>query len=236
VLLAAGRGSRLRPLTDDRPKCLLEVAGETILGRTVRILASRGLTRFTIVDGFAGDALRAALRADFPSDWFRFVRNEVWESTNNAWSLWLARETATEPLLLMDSDIVFEPAIADRLLGDPRPNRLALRSGGAIGDEEMKVSLSPDRRVADLGKGLPLEAVAGESLGLEVFAPEAAGRLFSTLERRVGAPGGPDEFYEAAFVEMIRAGEAIWPVDMEPLRCLEIDTPGDLSRARALFG
>jgi choline kinase len=234
-VLAAGRGSRLRPLTDDRPKCLLEVGGEPIIARIVRILAEQDLTSFTIVDGFAGDRLRAALRARFPAAWFHFVRNEAWADTNNAWSLRLARASASEPLLLLDSDLVFEGEVLERLLADPRPNRLALRRGGGFDGEEMKVSLGPDGRVGDLGKGLPAGAVAGESLGLEVFAADAADQLFAVLDRRLRAAGGRDEFYEAAFVELIASGTAVWPVDMGRLRCLEVDTPEDLAEARRLF-
>jgi len=235
VLLAAGCGSRLRPLTDDRPKCLLEVGGEPIIVRAVRLLAARGLTAITVVDGFAGQRLRAALLARFPTAWFRFVRNESWADTNNAWSLRLAGAPAAEPLLLLDSDIVFEPGVLDRLLADPHPNRLALRREGACGPEEMKARLSPAGAVAALGKEIPPEDAAGESLGLEVFAPEAAERLFATLDRRLGSPENRNEFYEASFVELIASGLALWPVDMAGLRCIEVDTPEDLARARALF-
>ena len=87
VLLAAGQATRLRPLTDDRPKCLLEVGGETILTRAVRILADSGCDRFTVVDGYRGDMIRSALGARFPRLEVRYVRNHDFAVTNNAWSL-----------------------------------------------------------------------------------------------------------------------------------------------------
>ena len=80
----------MRPLTDDCPKCLLLVGRETILARAVRILVSRGLKRFTVVDGFRGDLIRRALSEDFPDLDFTFVRNDDYATTNNAWSLMLA--------------------------------------------------------------------------------------------------------------------------------------------------
>ncbi|MGH7682623.1 MAG: NTP transferase domain-containing protein, partial [Candidatus Eiseniibacteriota bacterium] len=99
IFLAAGRGDRLRPLTDERPKALLEIGGVPLLVRAVREFAARGLTRFTIVDGYLGEMLRASLLKRFPEEWFHFVRNEEWASTNNAASLRLARTENPEPVL-----------------------------------------------------------------------------------------------------------------------------------------
>jgi choline kinase len=236
VLLAAGRGERLRPLTDDCPKCLLEVGGAPLIVRAVELLAEREMTRFTIVDGYLGDLVRQALTARFPEEWFRFVRNAAWADTNNAYSLWLARFTKPEPMLLLDSDLAFEPDVIDLVLDDRRVNRLALRAQGEIGAGEMKVRLGPDGSVLDLGKEIPPAEAAGESVGIEVFSPNFARGLFETLERRVREGTGRHEFYEAAFVEMIRSGETVHPVDIGDLDCLEIDTAEDLARSRSLFG
>lgn len=236
MLLAAGRGERLRPLTDTRPKCLLEVGGEPLIVRAVDLLGERGITRFTIVDGWLGEQVRAALTARFPADWFRFVRNAAWAATNNAYSLWLARYEKPEPLLLLDADLAFVPDVLDLLFDDPHPNRLLLRSEGEFGDEEMKVRLRADEAVEDLGKALPPGETAGESVGIELFSPEFAAKLFAALERRVQAGPGRQEFYEATFVELIRAGERVHALDIGDLDCLEIDTAEDLDRARRIFG
>lgn len=236
MLLAAGRGERLRPLTDVRPKCLLEVGGEPLIVRAVDLLGERGLTRFTVVDGWLGDQVRSALTARFPAEWFRFVRNAAWAETNNAYSLWLARYEKPEPLLLLDGDLAFVPEVLDLLLDDPRPNRLLLRSEDELGDEEMKVRLGPDDTIIDLGKELPPGDTAGESVGIELFSPGFAAKLFAELERRVQAGPGRREFYEAAFVGLIRAGETVHALDIGDLACLEIDTADDLARARRAFG
>jgi choline kinase len=235
ILLAAGRASRLRPLTDHTPKCLLPVGGRTLLSRAIASLAEHGLRRITIVDGFEGGQIRAAVRAEFPTAWFTFVRNDDWATTNNAASLLLARYDGDEPMLLLDSDIVFEPAVLTRLLEAVAPNRLALRTRGHIGEEEIKVTLAVDGRVSDIGKEIAPSAAAGESVGLEVFSGGFAARLFATLERRVAREGRVNEWYEAAFLARIRAGEAIYPVDLGDLACMEIDTMEDLARARASF-
>lgn len=235
VLLAAGQATRLRPLTDDRPKCLLEIGGETILARTVRILVEHGLACFTVVDGYRGDMIRAALGTRFPDLAIRYVRNDEYATTNNAWSLLLAAVEPDTDLMLLDSDIVFEPAVITRLLAATAPNRLGLRTRGQLGSEEMKVRLGSDGHVADLAKEIPVAAAAGESIGIEVFAPAFTADLFAILRARQAAGLLRDEYYEVAFVATIAAGHRIAPIDLGPLACREIDTIEDLTAARREF-
>lgn len=100
----------------------------------------------------------------------------------------------------------------------------------------MKVRLARDGRVTDIAKSIPPAEAAGESMGIEVFSPAFTTKLFAAIDRRVRDGEGRDEFYEAAFVELIRGGEAVYPVDLDDLACLEIDTPADLEHARSVFG
>lgn len=236
ILPVAGVARRLHPLTVDLPKCLLPVAGRTILSRAVSILADRGITRFTVVDGFAGDQIRASLTSEFPPAWFTFVHNPAYASTNNAYSLWLADLRDEEPILLLDGDLVFEPGVLDLLLEDSRPNRLAVRTRGEVGEEDVKVVLGPDGKIADIGKHVEPGRAAGESVGIAAFSAPFTRRLFEVLERRVSLESGRDEFYESAFLELIEKGESVYPVDLGDLRAIEVDTADDLERARTLFG
>jgi len=235
VLLAAGQATRLRPLTDNLPKCLLKVGAESILARAVRILGERGIRSFTVVDGFCGDMIRSALTATFPEFEFRFIRNEDFSTTNNAWSLMLADCTPGEPIFLMDSDILFEPAVIDRLLAHDAPNRLGLRTVGSIGEEEMKVSLDADGKVTNLTKEMPVSEATGESVGLEVFSGEFVSELFKVVTRRMKVDGFINEYYEASFVELMETGFDVQPVDLGNLVCMEIDTPEDLGTATKVF-
>ncbi len=235
VLLAAGAARRMRPLTDALPKCLLSVAGHTILSRAVSILAGCRITRITVVDGFAGDRVRSALRSEFPPSWFTFVRNSDYETTNNAYSLWLARRPEEESLLLLDADVVFDAQVAGLLIEDGHANRLAVRSRGELEEEDVKIQLARDGRIRDIGKHVSLDRAAGESVGLAAFSARFARRMFDVLERRLLRERRLDEWYESAFLELIEAGEAVYPVDLGSLRAIEVDTPQDLLRARNLF-
>ncbi len=235
ILLAAGQATRLRPLTDHCPKCLLKVGEESILERAVRILGERGVRRFTVVDGFCGDMIRETLGSAFPDFEFKFIRNEVYQTTNNAWSLMLADCAPGEPIFLLDSDILFEPAVIDRMLADGAPNRLGLRTTGDVGEEEMKVSLGKDGRVVNLTKEMPVSEAVGESVGLEVFSGEFVTAMVEVVTRRMKTDGFINEYYEASFVELMQAGHKVMPVDLGDILCMEIDTPEDLDSAREVF-
>ncbi|MFN8546477.1 MAG: phosphocholine cytidylyltransferase family protein [Candidatus Eisenbacteria bacterium] len=240
VIVAAGSARRLRPLTDHTPKCLLEVGGQSMIERAVSAFAASGLRAFTVVDGFHGDELRAHLLQRFPSTWFRFARNEEFETTNNAFSLALAAprsvgSSAHESILVADADLVFDPTVVTRLLGAEYANCLALRSRGGVGEEEMKVRLGDDGRVTDLSKEIPPQTAAGESIGLVRFSAPDAARLFDLLQAAVADGSGRTCYYEAVFVRWLRAGGELHAVDIEELRCMEIDTAEDLDAARRLF-
>lgn len=235
ILLAAGQATRLRPLTDNCPKCLLKVGDESILERAIRILGEHGIKQFTVVDGFCGDMIRNTLNQSFPHYEFKFIRNEDFSTTNNAWSLMLADCQAGEPIFLLDSDILFEPDVIARLLEDGAANRLGLRTTGSIGEEEMKVSLGDDGRVINLTKEMAVSEAVGESVGLEVFSGEFVTELVAVLKRRMTVDGHINEYYEASFVELMQAGQDVRPVDLKELVCMEIDTPEDLETARQVF-
>ena len=108
VLLAAGTGSRLKPLTDDAPKCLSEVNGITILQRLIQSLSEHGFTRLVIVVGYLGHRVRDFLNERNDELEIEFVTNPRYATTNNLYSLWLARLSIDEPCLLLESDVVFD--------------------------------------------------------------------------------------------------------------------------------
>ena len=110
VILAAGMAKRLRPLTDEKPKCLLEVGGKTLLQRTVDAMISAGIKKFVVVTGYRENMIREFLTARYPQYTINFIDNPDYEHNNNIFSLWLAMEKlhGTE-VLLMDSDILCDP-------------------------------------------------------------------------------------------------------------------------------
>ena len=122
VILAAGMAKRLRPLTDTKPKCLLEVGGKTLLERTVRAMQQAGISEFVVVTGYRADQIREALTSIVSPQNITFLHNADYEHNNNIYSLWMAGEVVRgKDFLLMDSDILCDPAAVVRIAEQTEP-------------------------------------------------------------------------------------------------------------------
>lgn len=235
VILAAGVSSRLRPLTDRVPKCLLELGGRTILGMTLENLAANGFVDIVIVTGYGEDQVRRFVRDSFPALRVEFVRNDRFETTNNSYSLWLTEHAVGgQAIFLLDSDIVFDRRIIGLLAGTGEANCLAMTRGKPLGDEEIKVQLAPGGAIRRIGKDVPPGDAAGESIGIEKMDGKFLGTLYRILESMITREHNVNLLYEAAFQEAIAGGAVMMAVDVGELQCIEIDTAEDLLAARAV--
>jgi len=233
VILAAGIASRLRPLTDSRPKCLLDVGGKTILALTLENLMAAGIRDIVMVTGYREDQIRRFVAEQFPSLDVAFVTNEQFATTNNSYSLWVSRSAVGgDGIMLLDSDIVFDRRILGLLLDAREPDCLAMVSGKSLGDEEIKMKLGPGGRVLRIGKDVRPAEAAGESIGIEKMSAPFMERLYTILDRTIVDRKTVHLFYEAAFQEAIDAGAVMTAIDVGTLPCIEIDTPDDLESAR----
>ena len=119
LILAAGRGNRLQPLTADIPKCLVEIGGESLLERALRALASQDVVEAVIVVGYKGGVIRDRLGSRFAGIDIRYVEAPDYATTNNIRSLWDARDYLDQDLLLLEADIAFDPTVIASLLNNP---------------------------------------------------------------------------------------------------------------------
>ncbi|HWP83043.1 MAG TPA: phosphocholine cytidylyltransferase family protein [Bacteroidota bacterium] len=243
IILAAGRGERLRPLTDSTPKCLLDVGGKPLLHRTIEQVLHAGISEIGIVLGYRAEDVRTFVTRRFPATRIRFISNPKFSATNNAFSLLMARDfykseekkfAPLQELLLVDCDILFAPELLKTLLDYPQPNRLAVQARNVHHEEEIRVKVDSNSVVRLIGKSVPISETFGESIGIEVFAANTASRLFDVLERRVRAGVGRTEFYEASFQELIDDGVSIHAVDVSTFPAIEIDTQDDLRAAETI--
>lgn len=235
VILAAGMATRLRPLTDACPKCLLEVGGKPILGRAIDALLACGIGELVVVTGYKGEMIRERVGRDYPALKVSWVDNARYAETNNAYSLMLSEPAASEPFLLLDSDILFSAGLVKALMDCPERPCIALDRHPCT-EEEMKILVRPDGYLADIGKTLVPAACAGESIGFEIFDEASRAELFATLRKRIVGEGRENEYYEASFKEMSGRGTRFKVVDTSAFPAMEIDSAADLERARATFG
>jgi histidinol-phosphate/aromatic aminotransferase/cobyric acid decarboxylase-like protein/choline kinase len=124
IILAAGFGNRMRPLTDSLHKTMLNVAGKTIIGRIVEGLLANGINEIAVVTGYRADELTGYLTAEFTNVNFTFVHNAKYRETNNIYSMSLAFESLTidSDIILIESDLIYRPEIITRLLRSPYEN------------------------------------------------------------------------------------------------------------------
>ena len=237
VILAAGTATRLRPLTDTVPKCLLPIGITTMLGMTLDNLLQNGVKEYVIVTGYREEQIRDFVAARYPGLDVSFLTNTRFAETNNIYSLWLTRELlAGQTMLLLDSDIVFDPGIVALLLHSGHENCLAVLRSKTLDTEEIKVRTDSAGAIREISKEVDPSTAFGESIGIEMFSPRFVGRLFGVLEQKIVLRKQVNQFYEAAFQEVIDGGESIFAVDVGSLPCMEVDTPEDLNAARAFVG
>ena len=231
IILAAGVASRLRPLTDERPKCLLEVGGKALLERTLSNLLGEGVNDIIIVTGFKERMIRDFVTTRFPGLNVAYIHNSLFDTTNNIYSLWLARELlVNQSFMLLDSDLLFDGEIIKMLLDSSHENCIAL-TRHELGEEEIKVVVAPDNRITEISKTCSIEKACGESLGIEKFSPLLSVALFRELDQMILSEKQTGCFYEKAFERIIQKGAEIYPVDITHLFSMEIDTPEDFERA-----
>jgi choline kinase len=234
VILVAGIGSRLRPITDDRPKALVDLGGETILARAVRLLVSYGVRKIILATGYREDAVRAAMQGAPVA--VEYCRNPEFDRTQNSVSLALCREAlGGEAFFKLDGDVVFQRQVLERLDASASELAVAVDAGRLLDAEAMKVTLSPDSSaISAFGKGIALAQSAGESIGIERIASGAAGPLFAALSVAIER-GETGLYYEDVYSRLIAAramqAEAVAVAD---LPWTEVDDFSDLERAREL--
>lgn len=245
AILAAGTATRMRPLTDTMPKCLLSVGGKPLLHRIIENVSAAGIEQIGLVVGYNAAAIRSFVKQQFPFSRIRLIVNPRYESTNNAFSLLMAREffmsearknAPLHDLLLLDADIVFSPHLLPFLLADASPSKIAVRVEGRHDEEEVRVKVDGARNIIVIGKTTPLAETYGESIGIELFSPSAAQRMFEIIEQRVRGGDGRTEFYEAAFQAMVDEGIQLKAVDVSKFPSVEIDTLEDLRVAETVIG
>jgi choline kinase len=236
LVLAAGPGRRLHPLTESRPKTLLELGnGRTILDLAVANLAAAGLPRVTVVTGFAAERIEE-LVPELESRYgvgVDLVHNDRAEEWNNAYSLWLARDHFAEGALLVNGDTVHPASVEETLLAARGPGVvLAVDREKALGDEEMKVLLDGNGRLERISKEVDPAAADGEYIGLALIEPDAVGDLADALEATWQRD--PSLYYEDGFQELRDRGGEVRAAPIGEVDWVEVDNHDDLARAKEI--
>jgi choline kinase len=225
---------RLRPLTDERPKCLLTVGQRTLLQRTVDAILAAGIEELVVITGYRQQMIRDFLTNHYPNITIHFIDNPDYAHNNNIFSLWLTRPfTEGNDFLLLDSDILFDPAIIPAVLKQ-EGSALALNRH-ELGEEEIKVIVDDKNRVLEISKVCSIEQAIGESVGIEKMTADYSKALFCELQQMIEEEGLIDVFYEKAFERLIPKGYTFQIVDTTDFFSIELDTVDDFENAKKLI-
>jgi choline kinase len=237
VILAAGIGSRLSPLTDKTAKSLLSVGGSVILERMIRNCLSCGISQFVMVLGHRADEIKQFIDKTFRGIRVTYIINDRYGETNTGYSLMLASSTVgTAEFIHFDANVVFETRILRALIDGDLPNLLCIDRNSKSPGEKVKVIADDEMRVSEIGKSVDAATALGESIGIEKISAVTGPLLFAELREMMENSANAQACYEEAYARLVDKGMPFHALDITGMKWTEIDTPEDFAAANAMFG
>lgn len=233
LLLAAGTGSRLLPLTKKSPKCLTLVNEISILERLVKSLNQNGFKRLVVVTGHLEDCIRDFLKTRAGNLTIEYVFSPLYKTTNNIYSLWMARDIINEPFLLIESDLVFDPSLLKEMV---YPDRIAIAkmqpwlNGSTV---TINTSSAIDAFHSDEAKGSG--PIHYKTVNIYSLSVSSWYLIIEKLNQYILA-GKVNDYYEAVFKQLVIEKKlSLDAVFFDHKPWYEIDTAEDLASAEKLF-
>ncbi len=233
LLLAAGTGSRLYPLTENAPKCLTIVNDVSILGRLLSNLNQNGFKRLVVVTGHLQNHIRDFLGNQVGNIKIDYIFSPLYKTTNNIYSLWMARKVINEPFLLFESDLVFDESLLPAML---YPDRIAVaKMQPWMNGTCVTINKSHHVKEFFVSKAGSNGELRYKTVNIYSISLTSWRRIVKKLDKRI-SDGKVNDYYEIIFAEMIADGSLSFKhvsFDGEPW--YEIDTLEDLAKAEKLF-
>lgn len=233
ILLSAGQGKRLLPLTAETPKCLLPIRGKTLLEWQIDELHKCGIHRITVVTGYRAGKVEDLLSRRYGPNGVKTLYNRSYATTDNLVSCWSASGEMNEDFILLNGDTLFEAAVLKSLVDSPfSPVTLVVSHKDGYDADDMKVKMEGCRLVA-VGKTLPSEDVDGESIGMILFRGDGPARFCRALDAALKDPSSRKKWYLSVIDQMAR-GNGVTTCSINGLRWCEVDYRSDLEDAEAV--
>lgn len=231
VLLAAGLGTRLRPITNDVPKCMVPVNGMPIIERQIKNLIENGVKDIYVVSGYKRDVLKSFLSQYYPS--VHVIENDVYDSTNNMYSLYLTMNYVRgEEFLLMNSDVFHDANIEEGMISSKESNMVACEYGRYI-EESMKITVDSNGVITHISKQITPDDAYATSIDVYKIGKEAGNALFDMCIDIIEKQGNRNSWTEVALDQIFSK------IEFSPYkingRWFEIDNHEDLAAAEKLF-
>ncbi|MEX2014535.1 MAG: phosphocholine cytidylyltransferase family protein [Candidatus Saccharimonadales bacterium] len=237
VILLAGIGNRLRPLTLDKPKSLLPIGNSTVLEHMITKLQKHGIHSFVIVCGHMEEMIKTYLAETFPELDVIFATNEKYLTTNTGYSLLVAKEYLNgETFIKLDGDVIFDDKIIKKLTSVNDEQSYVCSDSTSLDEEVIKIICNDEGYVVRIGNKLPATKAIGESIGIERISKKTSLALFAALETMMIHEDNLQNYYEVAYDEIIQAGVDFKAIDITGLKWVEMDNRQDYEMAQSYFG
>ncbi len=229
-ILAAGIGSRLRPITDNVPKCMVKVGNETIIERQLSSLISIGLKEIYVCTGYKNEVLEKFINEKY--DFVRFIHNNDYLTTNNMYSMLLTKDYAyNSDVIVMNADVFVEPEYIRKLVNSDLKNCILVEKG-RFEEENMKITYD-GKKITDISKQIAKENAYGTTIDMYKFSKEFTIKWFEVMEDIIYNQNEKNMWNEVAIDEMLKKAE-VQPLEIGHM-WYEIDNHEDLEKARNLF-
>ncbi|HNW33917.1 MAG TPA: phosphocholine cytidylyltransferase family protein [Candidatus Ozemobacteraceae bacterium] len=235
VILAAGLGNRLRPLTETMPKALIPIEGVSLIERSITNLHRAGVRKAIVVTGYLADSVRQALRNPPEGMEIEFIYNDEYETTGSMVSFLKARQRIQEDVLLLESDLIYSNRALPLLLNTSHPDAILISNPLNAGDDVLVRADSQGNLMA-LGKNLDAEHrqhAQGCLVGISRFSPQTLEKLFRLASERLRANFRQDH-YEECVLMVARNKTPIATIHCADMPWTEIDNEADYERARSI--
>jgi len=233
LILAAGVGKRLKPITDRIPKTLIKIEDKPILGHILTNIKNCGIKDVLIVTGYRNDLIKKYVGSG--SKWnlnVNYCHNRKYDKTENIVSVKLAEKNLLDnDFVLINADDLFSPIILQRLIEASGDIVLAVDGEGTVGSEEMKVSVDGNGRILAVSKQLDPEESFGEDIGVMKFSKEGGRAFFNAIDEIIQGRG-PNFYFQEALDHLTDQEYPITYVNIEDEPWIEIDDHFDLKWAK----
>ena len=230
VILSAGQGKRLLPMTADMPKCILPVRGQTMIEWQIEELTKCGIEQVAVVLGYRSDKVEQILRRRYGPDKVKTIYNPAYAVSDNLVSCWAAHDEMDSDFILLNGDTLFEAAVVKRLLDtDSQAVTVVVSQKNQYDDDDMKVELE-GARLIKIGKDLLPDQVDAESIGMILFRDEGPILFRSAIEKALQDPTSKTKWYLSVIDELAQSIPVL-TCSVTGLQWCEVDYPADLKSA-----
>ncbi len=206
IIIAAGKGTRLYPLTKNTPKSLLEIGnGITMLESQLHSLKENGIKDITIIVGYKAEQIEAKIKKYSNGFNINTVYNPFYETSNNLISVWMSRYFMQEDFITINGDDIFKPVVIENLLKSESNITMVTDEKPEYDDDDMKI-IHKNGLVEQVSKKIPAGEANGESVGIIKFTGKGRQIYIDTLEEMVRDEENMNAFYLKAIQQIINKG------------------------------